>query len=481
MKLATRMVLVLLGDIGVFCLLAVWAVVTVKQKVYDERSLASQHAVEVAYALIEEYETRIQKGEFSLEEGQKRAMLRIGSMRHSNGEGYFWINDLRPVMLVHPVPAMVGADMSNMKDPNGKAFGLEFVRICREKGEGAVWYLWSKKSGEEPSQKIAYVKLFRPWGWIIGTGLYIDDLQREMSHMYLVIAGVFLAIVGASVWLALWFGRTTKRRIEEGLRIARLIAEGDLTIHGEDSHAKDEMGVLIEAIYKIRDSVRQSLVTLLNGVGTLYATSTGLSAVSEGLDTWANETTSKSNNVAAAAEELSVNSASVADSTGHASANLLSVAGATEEMSATVGEIAAKAEKSRTISDAATVQTQTVSTVMRQLGVAANEIGKVTETITAISAQTNLLALNATIEAARAGAAGKGFAVVANEIKELAQQTAAATDDIKTKIAGVQTSTDGAINDIGKITSVIGDVNELVGSIAVAIEEQATVKYCPGL
>jgi len=112
---------------------------------------------------------------------------------------------------------------------------------------------------------------------------------------------------------------------------------------------------------------------------------------------------------------------------------------------------------------------------MNQLGQAAREIGKVTEAITEISSQTNLLALNATIEAARAGSAGKGFAVVANEIKELAQQTAAATEDIKARIAGVQSSTVAGIGEIQKVSQVIHDVSDIVSSIAVAIEEQATV------
>jgi hemerythrin-like metal-binding protein len=144
-------------------------------------------------------------------------------------------------------------------------------------------------------------------------------------------------------------------------------------------------------------------------------------------------------------------------------------------MSATIGEIAANSEKARAISADAGTQAASVSALMQQLGQAAREIGKVTETITNISAQTNLLALNATIEAARAGAAGKGFAVVANEIKELAKQTATATEDIKGKIAGVQLSTGSAIADIEKITTVIAQVGQLVTGIATAIEEQATV------
>lgn len=151
------------------------------------------------------------------------------------------------------------------------------------------------------------------------------------------------------------------------------------------------------------------------------------------------------------------------------------MASATEQMSATVGEIAANTAKARVISEQATNQAQTVSHEMQELGAAAREIGQVTETITNISAQTNLLALNATIEAARAGAAGKGFAVVANEIKELARQTAEATEDIKKRIAGVQTSAGAAISDIGQIASVINEVGDIVSGIAAAIEEQAVV------
>jgi methyl-accepting chemotaxis protein len=155
--------------------------------------------------------------------------------------------------------------------------------------------------------------------------------------------------------------------------------------------------------------------------------------------------------------------------------NLNSVATATEEMSATVADIATNSEKARAISAEAARQAHEVSATMRDLGRAAQEIGHVTETITSISAQTNLLALNATIEAARAGAAGKGFAVVANEIKELAQQTTAATEDIKKRISIIQASTGGAVNDIEAITGVIAQVNEFTSSIAVAIEEQTVV------
>src|ERR1035438_8996897 len=143
-------------------------------------------------------------------------------------------------------------------------------------------------------------------------------------------------------------------------------------------------------------------------------------------------------------------------------------------MTSTISEIAGNSEKARRITGDATQQAARITEQMNLLGQAAREIGKVTETITEISSQTNLLALNATIEAARAGAAGKGFAAVANEIKELAQQTAAATEDIKGRIAGVQSSAAGGISEIEKVSQVIHEVSDIVTSIAAAIEEQST-------
>jgi hypothetical protein len=172
---------------------------------------------------------------------------------------------------------------------------------------------------------------------------------------------------------------------------------------------------------------------------------------------------------------MSANTVSVAAGMDQTNANLYSVATAMEEMTATVGEIARNSERAQITTDDAARQVDHFSVVMQDLGQSAQEIGKVTATITGISSQTNLLALNATIEAARAGAAGKGFAVVASEIKELAQQTALATSVIKDKINTMQASTAGAVADIEKIVQVIRDVNEIVMNIAAAIQEQSTV------
>ncbi|MGA1824970.1 MAG: methyl-accepting chemotaxis protein [bacterium] len=250
--------------------------------------------------------------------------------------------------------------------------------------------------------------------------------------------------------------------------------EGDLTRRLE-VQSQDEVGELAKW-FNLFIQKMQSIIREFGKTTEQLATSSNeLTAISGQLDSGAKDTLQKADTVAAAAEEMSVNSKSVADGMAQASNNTDSVATATEEMTATIGDIAGNSEKARSITLDAVSQTTKISEGIGQLGEAAQGIGKVTETITSISAQTNLLALNATIEAARAGEAGKGFAVVANEIKELAQQTASATEDIRLKIEGIQNSTGMTVTEINKIAHVVQQVNEIVSMIAAAIEEQNTV------
>jgi len=255
------------------------------------------------------------------------------------------------------------------------------------------------------------------------------------------------------------------------------IAQGDLSrdVPTELLSRQDEIGALARALSELRGALRMSLMAVLHSTGTLGVMSDGLFTTAQRITGGAVRTSERADTVAAAAEESSVNTVSVAAGMEQASTNLTTVAAATEELSSTVAEIAGNSARARSVGEQAGAQALAVAAVVQELGQAAQAIGKVTETITNISAQTNLLALNATIEAARAGAAGKGFAVVAYEIKELAKQTAAATEDIKAKISGVQTSTASAISDIQKISDVIKEVGSLVDSIATAIEEQTTV------
>ncbi len=299
-----------------------------------------------------------------------------------------------------------------------------------------------------------------------------DGKQLALLCVVIIIGGIVLAL-----FLAYALTKDIVFSIKDCVNFTGLLAQGDFSKDVPEIFRarKDEIGDLARAFHGMVHNTRDLVNNLVGGIQTMAESAGKLSTISartaESVKTMAEKTFT----VAAAAEEASSNTQSVAASMEQTSVSISSVASATEEMSSTIGEVAANSEKARHISEEADKQATAVTCLMQGLGEAALEIGKVTDTINDISSQTNLLALNATIEAARAGEAGKGFAVVAGEIKELARQTTEATDDIQKRINAVQNSTDTAIRDIEKITTVITEVGQLITSIAAAIEEQAAV------
>ncbi|SCY43169.1 methyl-accepting chemotaxis protein [Desulfoluna spongiiphila] len=258
----------------------------------------------------------------------------------------------------------------------------------------------------------------------------------------------------------------------EMAEVARNIAGGNFLI----SFTYDRNNAL-HGVYKDMETMaiklRETFTNIHSGVNTLTASTAELDTVSTQMVSGSAETSGKSNTVAAAAEEMSTNMNSVSAATEQSATNINMVAAALEEMTATINEIGINTATARGINDEAVVLSRKASTKVDTLGKSAHEIGQVTEAIKEISEQTNLLALNATIEAARAGEAGKGFSVVASEIKELAVQTSEATLEIKTRIDGIQGATQDAIVEIQGISDVITQLNELVTTIASAIEEQS--------
>lgn len=304
--------------------------------------------------------------------------------------------------------------------------------------------------------------------------------HRSSAAFGLILYIIFvIVLVIVLVILSIYVIIKVTKPIEKLKSVVSEVAEGDLTANftssatGKPVVANDELGDLTLSFIDMTKNLKEVISSIVKGSNDLTLSSSELLEVSVGLASEASASTEKAGTVAAAAEELNANSSSVSDGMSQSSENLNGVASASEEMSATITQIVQNTEKAMTITSEAVKQSKDVSILMKDLGESANDIGKVTETITSISDQTNLLALNATIEAARAGTAGKGFAVVASEIKDLAKQTAEATEDIRIKIDRIQTSTSNSITDINKITEIVQQVNDYVTTIVAAVEEQA--------
>lgn len=286
---------------------------------------------------------------------------------------------------------------------------------------------------------------------------------------------IFAIVVTAGIIIvSLIIERSVSLPLKNTLNMVRDIAEGegDLTKRLKIT-SQDEVGELSKWFNEFVDNLQQMITNIAVNAESVHTSSTDLSNLAGAISHSADQMSGQSDNVSRAANDMDTNMSSVAAAMDEASTNTNLVAAATEQMTSTIGEIAANSEKAREVTDKAVSQANTASDRVMELGNAAQDIGKVTETITEISEQTNLLSLNATIEAARAGEAGKGFAIVANEIKELARQTAEATQDIKGKVLGIQNSTAGTVTDIETISKVINEVNEIVATIAASIEEQS--------
>ena len=281
---------------------------------------------------------------------------------------------------------------------------------------------------------------------------------------------IMLTLIGLLSWFILRV--SIVKPLDQAKEYIEKISQGDLTIAiGETS--KDEFGQILDKLGRMATNLRGIVAELSSTGQSLNSSSTSMAALSEDFAEGAEDTANRTLAVATAAEEMSANMSTVAAATEEASTNIALVANATEEMTSNINGIVNNTEKAQEITKTAVDEANSASEKVDELGVAAKEIGKVTETITEISEQTNLLALNATIEAARAGEAGKGFAVVANEIKDLAKQTAEATGEIKKRIESIQSSTNSTVGQIEQITIVITNVDTIVATIVGAVDEQS--------
>jgi methyl-accepting chemotaxis protein len=465
--------------------------------ILDSRELASslkqqkeielRHLTELALGIVKEEHAAAQKGDIAVADAQKRALVRLAVLRYGHDD-YFWVNDMQPRMVMHPMkPDMNGSDISAFKDPNGKTLFVDMVNVVRKDGAGFVPYEWPKPGFDKPQPKLSYVVGFAPWGWVIGTGVYIDDLSAQAwvsTQRALLVAGLVLLItLAVSVPVARGIAKALRR-----MTVAmKDLAGGRLDVDVPGIGRRDEVGEMAAAVevFKSNAVARQALEAeqkeaesrsaarrkadmakmaddFEGAVGEIIeqvsSASTELEASAATLSSTADRAQELAIVVAAASEE--------------ASTNVQSVASATEQMSSSVNEISRQVQESARMAGDAVDQARKTNDRVGELSKAAARIGDVVELINTIAGQTNLLALNATIEAARAGEAGRGFAVVASEVKALAEQTAKATGEIGQQVAGIQSATQDSVHAIQEISGTIEKLSEISSAIAAAVEEQ---------
>lgn len=490
MSISRRLWLILLVAVAMLVVLGLLMLRQIHGDLYQAKAEKTRHVVQTAAGVLAYYQELEAAGTLSREAAQQQALQVVRALRYDHDD-YFWINDLGPKMIMHPAnPKLDGQDLSAIRDPDGFAVFNEMVALARQQDAGPVNYRWPKPGASEPVAKTSYIQLFKPWGWIIGSGVYVDDVQAEFTRQLRDASLVGVAIALLMALVVMLIARSIARPLQEAVQAMGNIASGESDLTRRlDTHGRDEITHLGEHFNRFNGKL-QDVVGQLQGAAHALARSAGHVGDNAGAaQQHSAQQSLQMDQVATAVNEVTYAVQDVAKTAEQAAGEMRTAQQQVAHgQEAIHGSLAQIDRLSLTIDQA--VQ------VIRELAGHSTRIGGVLDVIRSIAEQTNLLALNAAIEAARAGEAGRGFAVVADEVRGLAQRTQKSTEEIEELIASLQhgtqqvatamhgsrTLTDSSVElarkagaSLESITSTVSSIQSMNQQIAAAAEQQSAV------